>query len=104
MKTSVNLLKKKTNPKGKPSYIFHKCKSVDVEAKTLLAMREDNSIIRPYFEELMNEHKVSDVEVLIPASLFGGSVSDFARTYTINRPKGMSKERMEKVRQYRKKA
>lgn len=95
-------MKKRVATNGKCTYVFHKCKNVEVDPDLLLAMYKDNSLVRLHFEELMKEYKVSDAEVLIPASLFGGSVSDFARTYTIKRPKGMSKEQMEKIRQSRK--
>lgn len=95
-------MKKRVAANGKCTYVFHKCKSVEVDPDLLLAMYKDNSLVRPHFEELMKEHNVSDAEVLIPAELYGGSLSAFARTYVVNRPKGLSKEQMDKVRQARK--
>lgn len=102
MKTSVNLLKKTVGSNGNYTYVFHKCKTVEIAPDLLLAMYKDNSLVRPHFEELMKEHNVSDAEVLIPADLYGGSLSAFARTYVVNHPKGRSKEDMDKIRQARK--
>lgn len=95
-------MKKRVAADGKCTYVFHKCKSVEVDPDLLLAMYKDNSLVRPHFEELMKEHNVSDAEVLIPAELYGGSLSAFARTYVVNHPKGRSKEDMDKIRLQRK--
>lgn len=101
MRTSVNLFKKTVLPNGKSQYKFFKCKEVILDIETMRSFLKNRELVRPYFSEIMQENNADELEVCIPASVFGGIVSQFVKTYHTKR--GLSAERMAEIRKLRKK-
>lgn len=101
MRTSVSLFKKTILPNGKSQYKFFKCKEVVLDIETMRSFLKNNELVRPYFSETLQEYDADELEVCIPASVFGGNVSQFVKTY--HNKRGLSAERMAEIRKLRKK-